>query len=129
MGSTDDCKLGIYSDGGSSNQLSMQAIEDSTGREDLVKMLREAVLLSYGKSRGVTRLAKGDSSDRLAARVIALAAKGDGYSLPSTLHFIDSRYVSFFCDAACMMPCNIPIVKLLICCSGLEHSQLSSATS
>ena len=115
VGSTDDCKLRIYSEVGSSNQLFMQAIEDSTGREDLVKMLREAVLLSYGKSRGVTRLAKGDSSDRLAARVIALAAKGDGYSLPSTLHFIDSRYVSSLCDAVCMMHGIIPTVKLLFC--------------
>jgi hypothetical protein len=69
----------------------MQAIPDSTGREDLVKSLREALLLSAAKQMGVTRLARGDSISRLAARVIACSAKGSGYALPSTLHFLDAR--------------------------------------
>lgn len=68
-----------------------QAIEDSTGREDFVQHLRESILLSYGRRMAVTKLAKGDTSDRLAARAIAMASKGSGYALPSTLHFMDAR--------------------------------------
>lgn len=74
------------------HDLLMQAVPDSTGREDLVKALREALLLSAAKKAGATRLARGDSINRLAARVIACSAKGAGFALPSTLHFLDARY-------------------------------------
>lgn len=76
----------------SSKEFSLpQAVPDATGREDLVKALRERLLLAAAASRMVTMLARGDSSDRLAARVIALSAKGCGFALPSTLHFLDAR--------------------------------------
>lgn len=71
----------------------MQAVPDTTGREDVVKALREALLMREARRRGVTHLARGDSSDRLAARAVALSAKGCGHALPASLHFIDARQV------------------------------------
>ena len=57
--------------------------------------LRETLLLRAARSAGAAWLARGDSSSRLAARVIAMSAKGSGYALPSTLHFLDGRQVKF----------------------------------
>ena len=76
-------------------QVRLQAVPDSTGREDLLKALRETLLLRAARSVGAAWLARGDSSSRLAARVIAMSAKGSGYGLPSTLHFLDGRQVNF----------------------------------
>ena len=49
------------------------------------------VLLSTAAKLGANKLARGDSSTKLAMRVLATAAKGAGYALPSQLHFLDSR--------------------------------------
>ena len=58
----------------------------------MVKALREAVLLSAAHTQGVTKLARGDSASRLAARAIAMSAKGQGFSLPASMHYLDARY-------------------------------------
>lgn len=76
------------------SELCVQAVSDSTGRQDLVKALREAVLLSAAGRNGVTKLARGDSASRLAARAIAMSAKGEGFSLPASMHYLDARYSS-----------------------------------
>lgn len=69
----------------------MQAVPDATGREDLVGALRLRLLLAAAAALGCNRLALGDSATRLAARTVALAAKGAGYALPASLQHYDAR--------------------------------------
>lgn len=69
-----------------------QAVPDATGREDLVGALRLRLLLAAAAALGCNRLALGDSATRLAARTLALAAKGAGYALPASLQHFDARH-------------------------------------
>jgi hypothetical protein len=82
----------------SSNELHLQrllellaAVDDSTGREDLVVHLTEALLLRAAAAAGCSRLLLGDCASRLAVRVIADAAKGRGFSLPADIQLLDAR--------------------------------------
>ena len=68
-----------------------QAVPDATGREDLVGALRLRLLLAAAAALGCNRLALGDSATRLAARAVALAAKGAGHALPASLQHFDAR--------------------------------------
>ena len=74
-----------------SSELHVQAVPDATGREDLVGALRLRLLLAAAAALGCNRLALGDSATRLAARAVALAAKGAGYALPASLQHFDGR--------------------------------------
>ena len=69
-------------------------VTDVTGREDFIDSLRRQLLLARAQALGSTRLALGDSSTRVAARIIAGAAKGRGYSLPADIQATDARWVA-----------------------------------
>lgn len=63
-------------------QTLVEGVEDETGREDLVRYLRERLLLRVGAALGFNRVARGDSATLCAVRVIAESCKGRGYALP-----------------------------------------------
>ncbi len=69
----------------------MQAVEDVTGREDLIESLRNALLLHVAARLGYNKLARGDCATRVAVRTIASAAKGAGFSLPASIQHFDAR--------------------------------------
>lgn len=56
-----------------------------------MEALRRRLLLAAAAALGCNRLALGESSTRLAARAVALAAKGSGYALPASLQHFDAR--------------------------------------
>ena len=69
----------------------MQAVEDATGREDLVEALRRAALLAKAMELGCSKVALGDCATRAAVRVIAQSAKGAGFALPASIQHYDAR--------------------------------------
>ncbi|KAG2424524.1 hypothetical protein HXX76_014405 [Chlamydomonas incerta] len=69
----------------------LQAVQDPTGREDLIQHLRRRLLAAAGAMAGATKLLCGDSATALAARVIADTAKGRGFALPSDIQLVDAR--------------------------------------
>ena len=68
-----------------------QAVEDATGREDLIEALRNALLVQTAARLGYNRVARGDNATRIAARVIAMSSKGAGFALPSCIQYYDAR--------------------------------------
>ena len=71
----------------------MQAVEDATGREDLIEALRNALLVQTAARLGYNKIARGDNATRIAARVIAMSAKGAGFALPACIQYFDRRWV------------------------------------
>ena len=69
----------------------MQAVEDTTGREDLIEALRNSLLIRTASRHGYNKVAKGDSATCVAARVIAMSAKGSGFALPACIQYFDRR--------------------------------------
>lgn len=67
-------------------------VKDVTGKEDLVSYLRMQVLQKVAKEHGYTKLVLGVCSSRIAARAIAATAKGQGYSFPADIQYVDSRW-------------------------------------
>ena len=68
-----------------------QAVEDATGREDLIEALRNALLVHTAARLGYNKVARGDNATRIAARVIAMSSKGAGFALPSCIQYFDAR--------------------------------------
>ena len=69
-----------------------QAVEDPTGREDLVEALRDALLVAMAARLGCNRVARGDCASLAAARTIAVSAKGAGFALPASIQHCDARW-------------------------------------
>ena len=69
----------------------MQAVDDPTGREDLIEALRNALLIRMAARHGYNRVARGDSATCVAARVIAMSSKGSGFALPACIQYFDRR--------------------------------------
>ncbi|CAK9279109.1 unnamed protein product [Sphagnum jensenii] len=70
----------------------LESVQDMTGREDLIEYLRMQVLQQVAKEHGYTKLVLGLCTTRIAARVLAATAKGQGYSLPADIQYLDSRW-------------------------------------
>ena len=69
----------------------LQAVEDATGREDMIEALRNTLLVRTAASLGYNKIARGDNATRIAARVIAMSAKGAGFALPGCIQYFDRR--------------------------------------
>ena len=78
----------------------LESVGDPTGREDLIAHLRTRLLLRTAERLGCSRIARGDAAGRLAAHVVAAAAKGRGYSLPGDVHLVDARSAAGGCFGA-----------------------------
>ena len=69
----------------------VQAVEDATGREDLVEALRNALLTAIAARLSCNRVARGDCASLAAVRTIAQSAKGAGFALPACIQHADAR--------------------------------------
>jgi len=74
--------------------LPIQAVEDATGREDLIEALRNALLVRTAAKLGYNKIARGDNATHIAARIIAMSAKGAGFALPACIQYFDRRQAS-----------------------------------
>jgi hypothetical protein len=69
----------------------LHAVSDTTGREDVVVHLQDSLLLRSAAALGCSRMLRGECACRIAANIIAEAAKGRGFSVPADIQLLDAR--------------------------------------
>ncbi|KAK9921982.1 hypothetical protein M0R45_030471 [Rubus argutus] len=70
----------------------LDAVKDVTGKEDLLLHLRMLALQKIASQNGYSRLVLGSCISRIACHVITATVKGQGYSLPADIQYVDSRW-------------------------------------
>ncbi|BBH07331.1 Adenine nucleotide alpha hydrolases-like superfamily protein [Prunus dulcis] len=89
----------------------LDAVDDATGREDLLLHLRMLALQKVASQNGYNRLLLGSCVSRIACHVISATVKGQGYSLPADVQYVDARW-------------EIPVVLPLRDCLAKELTML-----
>ncbi|KAK0594966.1 hypothetical protein LWI29_002216 [Acer saccharum] len=87
------------------------SVSDATGKEDLLLHLRMLALQKVASENGYNRLVLGLCTSRIACHVITATVKGQGYSLPADVQYVDARW-------------EIPVVLPLRDCLALELNML-----
>ncbi|KAL6133956.1 hypothetical protein ACLB2K_066189 [Fragaria x ananassa] len=70
----------------------LDAVTDPTGKEDLLLHLRMLALQKIASENGYNRILLGSCISRIACHVITATVKGQGYSLPADIQYVDSRW-------------------------------------
>ncbi|XP_010246741.1 PREDICTED: cytoplasmic tRNA 2-thiolation protein 2 isoform X2 [Nelumbo nucifera] len=70
----------------------LHAIDDDTGKEDLVHHLHMMSLQKIALDNGYNKLVLGSCASRIACHVISATVKGQGYSLPADIQYVDARW-------------------------------------
>ncbi|KAJ3685526.1 hypothetical protein LUZ61_014690 [Rhynchospora tenuis] len=68
------------------------SISDATGREDFVRHLRMLSLQRVAFEFGYNKLVLGLSASAIARHVLCATVKGQGYSLPADVQYVDTRW-------------------------------------
>lgn len=89
----------------------LDAVGDATGREDLLLHLRMLALQKVASQNGYNRLLLGSCVSKIACHVISATVKGQGYSLPADVQYVDARW-------------EIPVVLPLRDCLAKELTML-----
>lgn len=89
----------------------LNAVKDVTGKEDLLQHLRMLSLQKNAYENGYTKLLLGSCTSRIACHVISATVKGQGYSLPADIQYVDARW-------------EIPVVLPLRDCLAQELNML-----
>lgn len=89
----------------------LDAVNDVTGKEDLVLHLRMLSLQKFAFENGYNKLMLGSCTSRIACHVLSATVKGQGYSLPADIQYVDSRW-------------DIPVVLPLRDCLSQELNML-----
>ncbi|KAK7285605.1 hypothetical protein RJT34_20381 [Clitoria ternatea] len=69
----------------------VNSVSDSTGREDMLLYLRMLMLQKVASEFGYNRIVLGSCISRIACHVISATVKGQGYSLPADIQYVDAR--------------------------------------
>lgn len=105
----------IYSldlmDGRSKLKELLHSIADATGREDFLQYLRMLSLQKIALDNKYNKLVLGSCTSGIARHVLSSTVKGQGYSLPADLQYVDSRW-------------EVPVVLPLRDCLAQELSML-----
>ncbi|KAJ6741810.1 CYTOPLASMIC TRNA 2-THIOLATION PROTEIN 2 [Salix viminalis] len=89
----------------------LDAVNDATGKEDLLLHLRMLALQKVASQNGYNRLVLGSCASRIACHVLAATVKGQGYSLSADIQYVDARW-------------EIPVVLPLHDCTSQELNLL-----
>lgn len=79
-------------DGRSKLKELLDAVPDDTGKEDLLAYLRMLCLQKVAIENGYSKLVLGSCTSTIARHVISATVKGQGYSLPADIQFVDARW-------------------------------------
>jgi hypothetical protein len=69
----------------------LHAVADTTGREDVAAHLQDSLLRRAAAALGCSRMLRDECACRIAANIIAEAAKGRGFSVPADIQLLDAR--------------------------------------
>ncbi|KAJ0043509.1 hypothetical protein Pint_17889 [Pistacia integerrima] len=89
----------------------LDSVSDATGKEDLLMHLRMLTLQKIASENGYNRVVLGLCTSRIACHVISATVKGQGYSLPADIQYVDARW-------------EIPVVLPLRDCIAQELNML-----
>jgi len=92
------------------------SVHDTTGKEDLLGYLRMQVLQKVAVEHGYSKLVLGLCTSRIATHVVASTVKGQGYSLPADVQYVDARW-------------KVPVVLPLRDCVAKELAMLCHLNS
>ncbi|PIA51401.1 hypothetical protein AQUCO_01100315v1 [Aquilegia coerulea] len=70
----------------------LDTVNDVTGKEDLLCHLRMLCLQKIAFENKYNKLVLGSCTSRIACHVLSAAVKGQGYSLPADIQYIDARW-------------------------------------
>lgn len=70
----------------------LDVVSDATGKEDLLLHLRMLSLQKIASENGYNRLVLGSCTSRIACHVLSATVKGQGYSLPADMQYVDARW-------------------------------------
>ncbi|KAF0888920.1 hypothetical protein E2562_020142 [Oryza meyeriana var. granulata] len=65
---------------------------DDTGREDFLRCLRILLLQKIALENGYTKIMLGSCASAIACHVLSATVKGQGYSLPADVQYVDTRW-------------------------------------
>ncbi|CAM0949241.1 unnamed protein product [Alopecurus aequalis] len=91
-------------------------INDDTGREDLLQCLRMLSLQKIALENGYAKIMLGSCASAIACHVLSATVKGQGYSLPADIQYVDTRW-------------EVPVVLPLRDCLAHELSLLCELDS
>ncbi|KAG2621804.1 cytoplasmic tRNA 2-thiolation protein 2-like isoform X1 [Panicum virgatum] len=91
-------------------------IDDETGRDDFVWCLRMLSLQQIALENGYTKIMLGTCASGIACHVLSATVKGQGYSLPADVQYVDTRW-------------EVPVVLPLHDCLAQELSLLCELDS
>ncbi|XP_050380111.1 cytoplasmic tRNA 2-thiolation protein 2 [Argentina anserina] len=100
----------------------LDAVTDPTGKEDLLLHLRMLALQKIASENGYNRLLLGSCISRIACHVLTATVKGQGYSLPADIQYVDSRW-----EIPVLLPlrdCLAHELNMLCRLDGLETVEL-----
>lgn len=86
-------------------------VNDDTGREDLLQYLCMLSLQKIALENGYTKIMMGSCASAIACHVLSATVKGQGYSLPADVQYVDTRW-------------EVPVVLPLRDCLSQELSLL-----
>ncbi|KAL2613451.1 hypothetical protein R1flu_025143 [Riccia fluitans] len=69
-----------------------ESVKDMTGKEDMLELLRMQAIQTVAQISGYTKVVLALTATRIAAKVIAATTKGQGYSLPAFIQYLDGRW-------------------------------------
>ncbi|CAN6334718.1 unnamed protein product [Urochloa humidicola] len=91
-------------------------ISDETGRDDFIQCLRMLSLQKIALENGYTKIMLGTCASGIACHVLSATVKGQGYSLPADVQYVDIRW-------------EVPVVLPLHDCLAQELSLLCELDS
>ncbi|KAK7378154.1 hypothetical protein VNO80_03591 [Phaseolus coccineus] len=102
----------------------MDTVSDTTGREDMLICLRMLALQKVASECGYNRIVLGSCISRIACHVISATVKGQGYSLPADIQYVDARW-----EVPVVLPlrdCFAQEINMLCHLDGLKTVKLST---
>ncbi|CAN1125040.1 Cytoplasmic tRNA 2-thiolation protein 2 [Linum perenne] len=102
----------------------LAAVDDTTGKEDLLLQLRMLALQKLASENGYTKLVLGLCTSRIACHVLAATVKGQGYSLSADIQHVDARS-----EIPVVLPlrdCTAQELNILCCIDGFVFVHIFS---
>ncbi|KAH1069874.1 hypothetical protein AAZX31_03G119900 [Glycine max] len=102
----------------------VNTVIDPTGREDVLLCLRMLALQKVASEFGYNRIILGSCISRIACHVISATVKGQGYSLPADIQYVDARW-----EVPVVLPlrdCFAQEINMLCHLDGLKTVKLST---
>lgn len=93
----------------------LHTVSDVTGKEDLLLHLRMLCLQKIALDYGYNKLVLGSCASRIACNVILATVKGQGYSLPADIQYVDARW-----EVPVLLPLRDCLIQELMMLCSLE---------